>query len=277
MQSKDSYTSFEHPQGTLWYRCIGQGPQVVVFLHGFGLSSSSWLACVGHFDPSSYRILLPDLMGWGKSRATKGFDYSPHMHAQLLCDWLLSLNIEQFALAGHSFGGGVALMMATLGPEQLRTRINKIVLLDTMCYPQPFPLFLRLLRLPLLGSLLVHAIPPKSRYQSMLTQFYYAPNRLSETQNTLTIDSLRDGSAAMVRAARSLSAARYEELCERYSSITQPTLIIWGAQDGIIPPAFALRLCQQLPDARREVFSDCGHLPHEELPQQTATLIKQFL
>jgi pimeloyl-ACP methyl ester carboxylesterase len=62
-----------------------------------------------------------------------------------------------------------------------------------------------------------------------------------------------------------------------YNKIDVPALIIWGAEDEVIPVGIGLRLEKALPQARMKVFPECGHVPQEEKPEDTLKLLKDFL
>ena len=67
------------------------------------------------------------------------------------------------------------------------------------------------------------------------------------------------------------------EHAERIASIQQPTLILWGGRDRLIPPAVGRVFEQQIAGSRLVVFDDLGHLPHEEDPARTVAPVKEFL
>ena len=82
----------------------------------------------------------------------------------------------------------------------------------------------------------------------------------------------------VVRAfARNLNPWNYERLVEGFQTIEQPTLIVAGLHDQIVPNIYPRRLKNDMPNAELFVFPDCGHQPHLELPQETNELISHWL
>lgn len=87
--------------------------------------------------------------------------------------------------------------------------------------------------------------------------------------------SLREGNRAALqeRFKQTLPG----QLAEKVSTISVPTLIIWGAKDQLIPPKFATRFEQEIANSELVVFEELGHVPHEENPQLTVAPVMQFL
>ena len=63
---------------------------------------------------------------------------------------------------------------------------------------------------------------------------------------------------------------------ERIKNIRQPTLLLWGGQDRLIPPSHALRFAKDIAGSKLVVFDALGHLPHEEDPVQTIAAVQAF-
>ena len=58
--------------------------------------------------------------------------------------------------------------------------------------------------------------------------------------------------------------------------IKLPTQVIWGEHDKILPPAYAAEFQKLIPGARVDIVRECGHLPHNEKPEEFARLVKEF-
>ena len=68
-----------------------------------------------------------------------------------------------------------------------------------------------------------------------------------------------------------------QRLIARYRTIQQPALVIWGAEDQVVPRSLGNKLTHDLPHGRIEVLKDCGHIPQEEAPKETLALVSAFL
>ncbi len=102
----------------LIYRELGSGAAVLL-LHGSPGSSREMVPLAEHLAPAR-RILIPDLPGFGASRANLA-DYSFDTHARQMLAWIEELGIEQVHVVGYSMGGGVALRMAEHAPDRVRS------------------------------------------------------------------------------------------------------------------------------------------------------------
>lgn len=85
------------------------------------------------------------------------------------------------------------------------------------------------------------------------------------------------GRHALLQTARSIIPPNLSTLIARYPTIHQPTLLIWCAEDSVVPLWVGRRLSRALPNARLSVLRGCGHVPQEELPATTRSLIGAFV
>jgi pimeloyl-ACP methyl ester carboxylesterase len=108
----------------------GEGPPVLL-IHGFGTNSFTWR----HVAPDlarDHKVIAVDLKGFGRS--DKPFDerYAASDQAELLAQLILDRDLHNLTIVGHSFGGGIALLLALEADTRLHGRIAKLVLLDTI-------------------------------------------------------------------------------------------------------------------------------------------------
>jgi pimeloyl-ACP methyl ester carboxylesterase len=86
------------------------------------------------------------------------------------------------------------------------------------------------------------------------------------------------GRYALVETAKEMIPANLPKLIAGYPTIHQPTLLVWCAEDSIVPAWVGHRLAHDLPNAARlSLINGCGHAPQEELPKATLALIRGFL
>ncbi len=153
-----------------------------------------------------------------------------------------------------------------------------LILVDAAGYPlQPksIPLGFRIARIPLLNRLMEHTLPRRV-IESSLRNVYGDPQKVTpqlvERYFELT---LRAGNrrALALRFAQ-LSAGIHPE---RIAALKLPTLIIWGGQDRLLPPADAQSFHRAIGGSRLTVFDRLGQVPQEEDPAATVAVVKQFL
>ena len=266
---------------TISYEEIGRGSRVLLFLHGFGSSSRNWADVVGRFDPESHRILLLDLKGCGASSKPDDGKYSMSDQSEIIIRLIEEERLDGITLIGHSMGGGICLLIALQAAERppLEERLEGLVLIDSTAYSTEIPFFIRYLRAPVVRTLVSETLPPRSQAQFVLRRIFYDPDRATDELVERYAGCLRDPEAR--RAARDMAAQivpdNHRELAARFPTISQPTLIIWGRDDPVLPVEDAYRLHASLPDSELAVIERCGHVPQEEAPAETYRLIARFL
>jgi pimeloyl-ACP methyl ester carboxylesterase len=125
---------------------------------------------------------------------------------------------------------------------------------------------------PLIAYLL-----PRRVIRASLHNVYGDPNRVDEALVDRYYElALRDGN----RRALGLRFAHVmptHERAGRIATITQPTLILWGGRDRLIPLESGHRFARDIAGSRLVVFDALGHVPHEESPLESVAVVKDFL
>ncbi len=261
----------------LFYEEKGQGSPVLL-IHGFGASTFTWR----HIAPAlaeRHRVIAVDLKGFGQSDKPFDESYSVFDQAGLLAQLIEDQDLRNLTLVGHSFGGGVALVLALEADGRLKGRIKKLVLLDTIAYRQDIPVFFRMLDTPVFSHLGVRMVPPAMQARIALRIAYLDNSKIGDEEVEMYAAPLRTaaGKHAIIHSARQIMPEGLEQISERYRSITLPTLIAWCDHDRIVPLDVGLKLRRTLPNARLRIVESCGHLPQEEQPEATLALIQDFL
>lgn len=261
----------------LFYEEKGEGKPVLL-IHGFGASTYTWR----HIAPAlaeTHRVIAVDLKGFGQS--DKPFDerYSVFDQAELLKQLILDNDLRDLTLVGHSFGGGVALVLMLDDDPRLKGRVSKLVLLDTIAYPQDIPVFFRMLDMPFVSHLGVRMVPPAVQTRIALRIAYLDNSKIDDEEVEMYAAPLRTaaGKHAIIHSARQIMPEGLEQISEFYESIEAPTLIAWCDHDRIVPLDVGLKLRRTLPNAEFKIVDGCGHMPQEEQPEATLDLIQDFL
>jgi len=261
----------------LYYEDTGNGSPLLL-IHGFGASTYTWR----HIAPElaqTHRVIAVDLKGFGQS--DKPFDsrYSVFDQAELLAELIEAKDLRNLTLVGHSFGGGIALMLALQADERLHGRIKKLVLLDSIAYPQQIPVFFRLLDVPLVSQLGVRMVPPSVQTRVALRIAYFDDSKIDPEEVETYAAPLKTaaGKHAIIHSARQIVPDGIEALSARYKTIALPTLIVWCDHDRIVPLEVGLKLRRTLPNSTLKLVEGCGHMPQEEQPAATLGLIKDFI
>lgn len=261
----------------LYYEETGKGSPVLL-IHGFGASIFTWR----HIAPElakTHRVIAVDLKGFGQS--DKPFDsrYSVFDQAALLAQLIEDKDLHNLTLVGHSFGGGIALLLALEANERLKGRLARLVLLDSIAYPQNIPVFFRLLDVPLVSHLGVSMVPASFQTRVALRIAYFDDSKIDQDEVDTYAAPLKTaaGKHAIIYSARQIVPDGLAEISERYKTIELPTLILWCDHDRIVPFEVGLKLRRTLPNSTLRLVEDCGHMPQEEQPESTLKLLQDFL
>jgi pimeloyl-ACP methyl ester carboxylesterase len=252
------------------YRDEGKGPPLLL-LHGTSSSLHTWDGWVKALGGTRRTIRL-DLPGYGLTGPAPDGDQTPARQARIVAELLTRLGVHQADVAGNSLGGRVALTFALAYPE----RVRKLVLVDASGLSgQETPGIFKLARVPGLSALL-RWVTPRFLVRKNVEEVYGVDARIRED----TVDRYHDiarregNRAAVIERFR---AAPFPDLDDRVSAIRAPTLLLWGARDPWIPLSFGQRLSRAIAGSRLVVYPDAGHVPMEELPEQTARDADAFL
>ncbi len=273
------YTELSGPGGgvRLFVRDEGAG-KPIVFLHGFGGSGFGWRFLTSELK-HDYRLIAVDLKGFGRSDKPLDGRYSILDHADLVAQFLEKKRLRNVTLAGHSFGGGVALATALKMRARAPRRVTKLILLDSVAYEQRLPFFITLLRIPVVAPVGVTVIPPEVQTRAALNYAFYDDSRVTQDSVLEYARPLYSigGKYAAVATARQIVLPNLREYTRLYRTISLPALIIWCKHDKVVPSTNALRLKSDLRRSRLRIIDDCGHVPQEESPRETARLIRSFV
>jgi pimeloyl-ACP methyl ester carboxylesterase len=255
----------------------GEGPPVLL-IHGFGTNTFTWR----HVAPDlarDHRVIAVDLKGFGQS--DKPFDerYSVFDQAELLAQLIEEKDLRNLTVVGHSYGGGVALLLALEADTRLKGRIGRLVLIDTIAYPQEIPVFFKLLDTPVVSQVGVRMAPTDFQIRMALRIAYYDNSKIGPDEIEAYAAPMKTaaGKHAIIHSARQILPPDADAIAARYSSIQLPTLILWCDHDRIVPLDIGLKLRRELPNSSLRLISECGHLPQEEQPEATMLQIREFL
>jgi pimeloyl-ACP methyl ester carboxylesterase len=244
----------------------------LILLHGTSSSLLTWDACAIEWSKTK-RVVRMDLPGFGLTGPNPSNDYSIAMYVDFLNEFLQSLKIDSCYLAGNSLGGLIAYDFAATHPE----KVKKVILLDPAGYPvenAKGSLGFTLARIPVVNQLLT-IVTPKSVVRKSLEDVYGDPEKVSDELVQQYHDmTLRFGNrkALLVRLKTDQQGDT-----TKVSRVLQPSMIIWGDRDQLIPLANAYKFQRDLPNDTLVVLPGVGHVPMEEVPELIIPLINQFI
>ncbi len=244
----------------------------IVLLHGTSASLHTWDGWAADLK-TRRRVIRFDLPAFGLTGPHPANDYSVPAYVQFVTQVLDALDVQKFVLAGNSLGGHIAWATALAHPQ----RVSQLILVDSAGYPlvsQSVPIGFQIARLPGVRKLMEYVLP-RGVIQSSLRNVYGDPSKVTpELVDRYYELTLRTGNRAAL--AHRFQQGLFGET-EALKTLKIPSLVIWGAQDRLIPLDNAQKFVRDLPNARLLVFDDLGHVPHEEDPQRTVDAVRAFL
>ena len=248
-------------------------PEPIVLLHGTSASLHTWDGWVDALK-GQRRVIRLDLPGFGLTGPAPDNDYRLTRYTGFMKDVFDQLGLKQVVLVGNSFGGSVSWMTAQTHPE----RVAKLVLVDSGGYPYKavsVPIAFKLAAIPALRPVIANLLP-RRMIESSVRNVYGDPDKVTpelvERYYELT---LREGNRGALRERFKQSPGG--ENAGLIKQVKQPTLILWGSEDRLIPPDNAEHFKQDIAGSQLVVFKGLGHVPQEEDPPQTVAAFKAFL
>ncbi len=264
------------PPASLYKEVYGVGDPILC-LHGLGANIFSWRNFVTPFSQNN-KLILVDFKGCGKSPKPHDTHYSIEDKANDIYNLILEEDLRNLTLIGNSLGGAIALLLAIRLGKEKSDRLSKLVLIDSAGDKTSLPPHLNLLR-SFTGAPMIYFSPSKLAAMLTLRMCYYDRKKITGEQVEAYAAPLRSfgGRHALLQTARQCIPANADELISAVTTITLPTLILWGREDKVIPLKVGERLHQLLPNSTLEVIEHCGHIPQEEKPDETIALISKFM
>jgi pimeloyl-ACP methyl ester carboxylesterase len=278
-ESEVRLKTIKTPSGPLRLAVIekGQG-RPILLLHGFATSSYTWHAIMPELA-KAHRVIAVDLRGFGASDKPLDDHYSIEDQASAIEAFIVQENLRDLTIVGHSFGGGVTLTLALKAGQERQPRIRNIVLVDTIAYRQPVPVFFKLLQVPVVGEVGMTLVPPEVQAAQGLRLAYYDRDKISaqdvaEYANTLYSPAAKH---ALTKTVERIIPDNIDDIAGRYKTIKMPALILWCEQDRVVPVYIGRRLHEDMRTSELTIFTHCGHMPQEEKPEDTTGAIQAFL
>ena len=262
-------TTNYHDCATNYHDC-GQG-EPVFLIHGSGPGVSAWANWRLTMPElsNSFRVIAPDMVGFGYSERPENFTYSIDAWVQHAIGLLDALSLESVSIVGNSFGGALALALAIHHPQ----RVNKLVLMGSVG----------------VSFKLTDGLDKTWGYQPSVRQmkelldiFAFDRGLVTDELAQLRYEaSIRPGFQEslekMFPAPRQQWIDAMESKEEDIRSIEKNTLIIHGREDKVIPKENAYKLFSLIQKSQLHLFGRCGHWTQIEHTERFNKLVINFL
>mgnify|MGYP001566704708 CR=1 FL=1 len=243
------------------YKVAGKG-ELILILHGWNGSSDSWIAIQKILAIAGYKVLVPDLPGFGKTKTPQEIwgidDY---------VDWVDNFiktqvkDKEPFFLIGHSFGGRLSIRYTVKNPEKLK----KLILIASA------------------------GIKPNPEIKTIMISLaarignaFFTPRimrRLRDYAKNLFYIFLRHKDYVKAEGTMRNIIVRVinEDLSADLPNIKTKTFLIWGDADKLVPVKYSWIFKEKIENSELKILPKIGHSPHIEIPEKLAEIIFSFL
>jgi len=261
----------------LHYRDEGlESGETLVLVHGFAASLHTWEPWVERLG-DTYRIISLDLPGHGLSRNPDGDKMNPGYFGEAIAEMTTQLDVDTFTIVGNSMGGATAWQFALEYPD----RLDGLVLVDASGWPSADqsgrPLVFSLLDNSV-ARYLLKDLDMSSLVKSGLEDSFFSAEFVTEKMVERYVSLSRaPGHREGILSMSSQREDRVVASPELVSQITTPTLILQGKEDNLVPAEGADKFAAAIGGSEVIVYDDVGHLPQEEIADQSAADLRDFL
>ena len=241
----------------------GSGP-IVILLHGLGGSSQVWQFNIGPLA-EKFHVFVPDQIGFGKSDKPL-VNYRIRTYVDFLDQFCKQLKIERASLVGNSMGGWIAAAFTAAFPD----RVDKLVLVDAAGYAPPKDLDTRTF----------YSLNPTTRegMKVLAAKVFYNKLFLTDAAIDQAIAArLAAGDGYTINSITESIIRGEDFLDATVKTIKQPTLIIWGRQDGLVSLSEGEHFNKDIAGSKLIVIDECGHVPPIEKPAEFNAAVVKFL
>lgn len=232
----------------------------ILILHGWGSNSGRWQRVKELLEKKGIEVLALDLPGFGIIPSPpKPWGRDDYIN------WILQKvkekNWEKFNLLGHSFGGGVAVKMATNFSE----KIDKLILCAPAIIKRKSIKTYLFYWLAFLGRR-IFSLPGLKIFYPQAQKLVY---KLAGARDYYVADGIMKETMKKI--------AKEEDLETILERIKTPTLILWGKKDDVLPLKDAYRIKEKIKRSQLKVLPGAGHSPHREAPEELSKILISFL
>ena len=271
------------------YKTVGNGNVPIVLLHGWGVDSEKYVELIKKFkiQNSKFKILVPDLPGFGKSEEPKENrkldDYvefvdefiektSRKSGFELVKNLLEKFNSAKTArveekikliLIGHSFGGRIAIKYAVKYPE----KIDKLILTGAAGIKHKLTLKQKLLFILTKIGKAIFSLPIISFLQNPIYKLF---SKIARSRK-------KDYYGASPRMKEIMKNVLAEDLTDYFDKIKTPTLLVWGREDKTTPLSDGKIMNKKIENSKLVIINNANHsLPYQK-PEEFVRVVEKFI
>lgn len=242
----------------------GDSKQTLVLVHGLGASAERWEHVIPLFA-DNFRIIVPDLIGFGLSDKPQ-VDYTPEFFSEFLEKFFVASGTKRPYLVGSSLGGQISVEYTVSHPNN----VEKLVLVS--------PAGVMKQSTPALDAYIIAALYPNEHSAKNAFELMEGSgDNIDQKIINGFIERMRLPNAKLAFMSTVLGLKNSELITSKLSSISVPTLIIWGSRDPVIPINHADSFVSAIQDCQFFRMDGCGHTPYVQNPSTFASKVLEFL
>ncbi len=250
------------------YLEAGSSGPTVILLHGLGGDATNWTMTIPALA-SKYHIYVPDQIGFGKSDKPI-MNYRVATLVEFLGQFYQKLGIEKATLVGNSLGGWTAAAFAIAHPQ----KVDRLVLVSAAGYTAK-----RYGGQELSNEIYSVLNPSTTADMKRLFQavFYNKAMSSDAVVAQAFTAKLKRGDGLTINSFIDSVLRGEDFIDDKVKTIKAPTLVIWGREDGLTPPAMAEAFAQDISGAQKVIIEQCGHVAQIEKAQIFNSTLLKFL
>jgi pimeloyl-ACP methyl ester carboxylesterase len=254
----------------LWVYLDGGKGEIILFVHGFGTEKDGWGLFPKAFT-GSYRLLIPDLPGFGENSRLESANYDVPFQVKRLNRFVESLKLERFHLAGSSLGGYIAGYYAADYPE----KVKSLALFSPAGVRSPIQSDLWRRYAETGHNALVYRT--EEGFEEILRFLFYRVPPVPGAFRRHFAEQGASNYAFHGKVLRDLERGGRYQLDPQLHRVDARTLVVWGANDRILHVSGAEVFRQGLKNVKVVILDRCGHVPFFEKRRETEKAYLDFL
>lgn len=236
----------------------------MVLIHGLGASAERWEYVIPYFQ-KHFRVVVPDLIGFGYSDKPL-VDYTTEFFTEFLKKFLDKMAVSNPIIVGSSLGGQITAEYTLNNNDS----VQKLILVS--------PSGVIKNSTPALDAYVMAALyPNQDTAKNAFEMMSGASKEIDPKIIEGFVERMQLPNAKMAFMSTLLGLKNSQIITEKLSSITVPTMVIWGELDPVIPVKYADSFVSRIRDCRFYRMDACGHTPYVEEPGKFVKIVMDFL
>ena len=253
-----------------WVYLAGGKGEPIAFVQGFGADKDGWGTFLFGFG-KSYRLIVPDLPGFGESSQISSDSYDIPSQVNRLNHFMETIGLDSFHMVGVSMGGYISAYYASEYPE----KVKSLALIDAAGVNSRITSYAWRLYKEEGRNLLLYKTT--QQFDEFMSALFHRPPWIPRQLKGCLVEKRVRNYDFFRKIANDIITGGMDLLEERLPKIQAKTLIIWGANDRIIHVSSVEKLERGIKNGKTVIIDHCGHVPFLEKPKETKRAYRRFL